>query len=115
MTYPVKECPECDGEGRIEVLNGYQSPTAIEPATHMEYCDTCRGSGRVEYEWVDVEDGLPPVGVPVLVRGLQDGAPDAVEAITEDVLLDPGDGEFYSAAYLPTWKHCVRASEWASL
>lgn len=110
MTYPVKECPECDGEGRIEVLNVYQSPTAIEPATHMEWCDTCRGTGEIERDWIPVEDELPPVGVKVLVVGLGDGAPDCTIQAGESTLLAEGDDR-----EPPTWDDWVRVYEWASL
>ncbi len=108
LDLPQRECPDCDGEGRIEIYDAYQSPTAREPATHMEYCGTCRGTGKIDLDWVDPQDELPPVGQPVLVIGLLDGAPDAVPTTAEDVLIDEGDDR-----EPPRWGQFVRASEWA--
>lgn len=41
------ECPNCNGAGRVEVLNATQSRTAVEPATHTEHCHVCDGLGEI--------------------------------------------------------------------
>lgn len=41
------ECPNCNGAGRVEALRSHQSPTAVEPATHTEFCHVCGGLGEI--------------------------------------------------------------------
>ena len=116
LKHPLMECPECDGEGRVEYSGG---PGYYDtylggwlPSDTVEECSACGGSGERDRQWTMADDELPPVGEKVLVIGYDDGAPDRVAIVTEDELLDEGD---VWERRPPTWKHCVLVSEWASL
>ncbi len=57
MTEQIKQCPECDGEGYVEVeYFGATNPDSGRTGYSTGYirCDNCHGEGKIEYEDEDL-------------------------------------------------------------
>lgn len=57
MTNKTIVCPDCNGDGTVEVLDDLQMDSLeCGPSEHDEECETCRGEGVIDEECPDCND-----------------------------------------------------------